>query len=109
MGSNGDRKANAKYMKQNDRTKFALIHMGPSVLAAAFTTIAGATIMLFTIITFFQKFAIVLFLTIAQSILGSFVVFMSLTDCIGPSNPTYLYDKIMGKGILGETKPSEET
>merc|ERR1712176_1503357 len=107
--NNGDRKANAKYMKQNDRTKFALIHMGPSVLAAAFTTIAGATIMLFTIITFFQKFAIVLFLTITQSILGSFVVFMSLTDCIGPSNPTYLYDKLMGNEISGETELLEET
>merc|ERR1712183_336944 len=99
----------SKNLDRNSRTKFALIHMGPSVLAAAFTTIAGATIMLFTIITFFQKFAIVLFLTITQSILGSLVVFMSLTDCIGPSNPTYLYDKLMGNEISGETGLLEET
>merc|ERR1711862_200758 len=103
------READAKILTQSKRTQFALIHMGPSVLAAAFTTMGGATIMFFTIITFFQKFAIVLFLTITQSILGSFVVFMSLTDCIGPSNPTYLYDKLMGNEISGETGLLEET
>merc|ERR1711933_169441 len=97
---NGD--IDSKNLNRNDRTKFALIHMGPSVLAAAFTTVAGATIMFFTIIIFFQKFAIVLFFTITQSILGSFVVFMSLIDSIGPSNPTYLYDKLMGNDTSGE-------
>lgn len=34
---------------RGERTKFALIRMGPSILAAAFTTIAAAIIMLFTI------------------------------------------------------------
>ena len=36
-------------VSRSDRTKFALIHMGPSILAAAFTTISAATIMLFTV------------------------------------------------------------
>lgn len=36
------------------RTKHALIEMGPSILAAAFTTLAGAMCMLFCVITFFQ-------------------------------------------------------
>jgi len=97
---NGNSNVDIKNLDRHDRTKFALIHMGPSVLAAAFTTVAGATIMLFTVITFFQKFAIVLFLTIILSTVGSFVVFLSLTDCIGPSNPTYLYDKMMGNETL---------
>jgi len=104
---NGD--VDSKNLNRNDRTKFALIHMGPSVLAAAFTTVAGATIMFFTIIIFFQKFAIVLFFTITQSILGSFVVFMSLIDSIGPSNPTYLYDKLMGNDTSGGGKKLEVT
>jgi hypothetical protein len=35
---------------RGERTKHALVTMGPSILAAAFTTIAAATIMLFTIV-----------------------------------------------------------
>jgi len=33
---------------RGDQTRYALIRMGPSILAAAFTTIAAAVIMLFT-------------------------------------------------------------
>ena len=110
------------------RTEFALIHMGPSILAAAFTTIAGATIMFvslrgwlcqwivdydsalhlltlvlsfcsippeqFTTIEFFAMFALVLFFTIIQATLGSFVFLLTLTNCIGPSQPTYFVDRI---------------
>merc|ERR1712194_679995 len=76
------------------RTKHALIHLGPSVLAAGFTTLAGATVMLFTVIYFFRIFAMVLFFAIVQATVGSFVVFLVLTDCVGPSNPTYLFDKL---------------
>jgi len=79
------------------RTKFALIHMGPSVLAAAATTMAGAIIMLFTEILFFGKFAVVLFMTIVHSTIGSFFVFLTITDCIGPSDPTKGVDYIVNK------------
>lgn len=80
---------------RHTRTKFALIHLGPSVLAAGFTTLAGATVMLFTVIYFFRIFAMVLFFAIVQATIGSFVVFLVLTDCLGPSNPTYLFDKLL--------------
>ena len=66
-----------------------------SILAAAFTTFAAAMVMLFTIITFFEKFAIILFLTIAQSTIGSFVVFLVMVDCIGPADPTFLMDRLL--------------
>lgn len=66
---------------RHERTRFALISMGPSILAAAFTTLAAAVVMLFTVISFFQKFAVILFLTIAQSTVGSFVVFLTMVDC----------------------------
>ena len=36
---------------RNERTRFALISMGPSVLAAAFTTFAAALVMLGTVVT----------------------------------------------------------
>jgi hypothetical protein len=79
------------------RTKHALIDMGPSILAAAFTTLAGATIMLFCVITFFTKFALVLFFTIVQATIGSFVVFLTLADCTGPSQPTLMADRLVEK------------
>lgn len=79
----------------NERTRFALQSMGPSILAAAFTTFAAALVMLFTVVTFFEKFAIILFLTIAQATVGSFLVFLVTVDCIGPSDPTNLMDRIL--------------
>mmetsp|Transcript_7523 Transcript_7523/g.15390 ORF Transcript_7523/g.15390 Transcript_7523/m.15390 type:complete len:1133 (-) Transcript_7523:134-3532(-) len=85
------------HASREERTLFALLSMGPSILAAAFTTFSAALIMLFTVITFFQKFAIVLFLTVIQSLAGSFIVFLTLTICLGPSDPTYLVDRMMQK------------
>jgi len=89
------------------RTKFALVRMGPSILAAAFTTICSAAIMLFTVISFFQQFALILFYTIIQATIGSFVVFTAFTDCIGPSNPTYLVDSIFSSKSNNETNRKE--
>ena len=63
--------------------------------------------MLFTIIEFFQKFALILFMTMIQATIGSFVVFLAFTDSIGPSNPTYLVDRatecIFGKKDTDES------
>ncbi|KAG7351347.1 sterol-sensing domain containing protein [Nitzschia inconspicua] len=80
-------------ISRGDRTKYALVKMGPSILATAVTTILSAVIMLFTIITFFQKFALILFFTIIMATVGSFVFLLTFLDCIGPSNPTFLVDK----------------
>jgi MMPL family len=77
------------------RIKYALIHMGPSILATALTTVLSAIVMLFTVITFFQKFALILFLTIVQAFIGSFIVFVVMADCLGPRNPTYVYDRMV--------------
>ena len=78
--------------------------MGPSILATAVTTILSAIIMLFTVITFFQKFALILFFTVIQASLGSFIIFLAMVDCIGPTNPTYLFDRI----FLRKKSESEE-
>lgn len=53
--------------------------------------------MLFSVIHFFHLFATVLFATIVQATVASFVVFLVLTDCAGPSNPTYLVDLVTAK------------
>ena len=82
-------------VSRSDRTKYALIRMGPSILAAGFTTICAAIVMLFTVISFFRQFAQILFFTILQATIGSFILFLTLTDCIGPKDPTYLWDKYL--------------
>lgn len=45
---------------------------------------------------FFTKFAFVLFFAIIQATIGSFVVFLTMTDCIGPAEPTALADQLLG-------------
>lgn len=82
---------------RGERTKYALIHLGPSILAAGFTTLAGAGVMLFAIVYFLHLFALVLFFTIVQATIGSFVVFLVLADCLGPSNPTSALDRLTAK------------
>ncbi|KAL7527430.1 hypothetical protein ACHAWF_002173 [Thalassiosira exigua] len=79
------------------RSQFSLNHMGPSILAAAFTTFMAAVVMMFTEITFFTKFAVMLFMTIVHSIIGCFVVFLVLCDCFGPSEPQKGYEMIKAK------------
>jgi len=79
------------------RTKYALVHLGPSILAAGFTTLAGAAVMLFSIINFLRLFALVLFFTIIQATIGSFVFFFVLTDSLGPANPSFAVDWLMAK------------
>mmetsp|Transcript_79235 Transcript_79235/g.155492 ORF Transcript_79235/g.155492 Transcript_79235/m.155492 type:complete len:166 (+) Transcript_79235:1-498(+) len=73
--------------EREKRTERALVDMGPSMLAAAFTTFASSIIMIFTQIVFFGRFAYVLLFTITHSTLGAFIVFCTLTNCAGPSTP----------------------
>ena len=53
-------------LSRKERTKYAMVTMGPSILATALTTFCSAVVMLFCTITFFQKFALVLFFTIVM-------------------------------------------
>lgn len=82
-------------VSRGDRTRYSLLKMGPSILATAVTTILSAVVMLFTVITFFQKFALILFFTVIMASLGSFVFLLTVLDCIGPTNPTFLADKCL--------------
>lgn len=79
------------------RTKYALLHMGPSILAAAVTTFSAATVMLFCTVTFFTKFALILLMTVIHATVGSFVVYIVFADSFGPAEPTKLVDSILAK------------
>merc|ERR1712086_306047 len=70
---------------REERTKYAMVSMGPSILATALTTFCSAVVMLFCTITFFQKFALVLFFTIVMATVASFIFFMTLVNCFGPT------------------------
>jgi hypothetical protein len=83
--------------------------MGPSIAATAFTTILSAVVMLFTVITFFQKFALILFFTVIMASIGSFIFLCTLLDCIGPSDPTYLFDKCAETFLNGSQRSNTET
>jgi hypothetical protein len=65
--------------------------------------------MLFTVITFFQKFALILFFTIIQASIGSFIIFLTMMDCIGPSAPTYLVDRFLLQKEVPVSEESERT
>lgn len=81
-------------VSRNQRTRFALLHMGPSVLGSGFTTLLTAIIMMFTELTYFRKFAVMLAMAIVHSIIGSFVVFLTLCDCLGPNDPQNLFYRV---------------
>ena len=79
------------------RCKHTLLTMGPSILAAAFTTFSTAVCMLFTVIVVFKKFAVVLSLTVLHATIGTFVVFLVMADCLGPSEPTRFVDQVLSR------------
>jgi hypothetical protein len=85
-------------VSRHERTREALILMGPSILAAAVTTIAAALVMMFTKIIFFQRFAVILFYSLIMGLFGAVFVFLVLLDTIGPAEPTVLIDSLLGCG-----------
>jgi len=93
---------------REDRTRFTVVHMGPSILAAAATTFSAATVMLFCKITFFTKFASILFMTMLHATIGAFVGFLVLADLFGPSEPTKLVDTQLAKCFHKNKSKSED-
>lgn len=93
-------------VSRHERTKFALLHMGPSILAAAVTTVSAALVMFACEVVFFTKFAMLLFLTIVHATVGSFVVYIVLNDLFGPSEPTKFIDGLIEK-IRGNKNSNE--
>lgn len=79
------------------RTKHAILHMGPSILAAAVTTLSSALVMLFCKVVFFTKFAVILLMAVVHATIGSFVIYLVLGNLFGPSEPTKFIDGITAK------------
>lgn len=64
------------------RTESGLKHMGPSILASAITTFSAGFVMVFCTLTFFAKFAQMLMFTIIHAIIGSFIVYLTVSTLI---------------------------
>lgn len=84
-------------VQSHERTKRALVLMGPSILAAAITTIAAALVMRFAQIVFFRRFAAILLYSLLMGLFGSMLVFLVLTDIFGPAEPTAYADYLAQK------------
>lgn len=72
-------------VSREERTRYAILHIGPSIIGSAFTTLSTAIIMMFTENEFSRKLATMLIVTILQAFIGSFVVFFTLCSVAGSS------------------------
>jgi predicted RND superfamily exporter protein len=95
------------FVSRYERTKYAVIHMGPSILAAAVTTFSAAIAMLFCKVTFFIKFALILLMTIIHATVGSFVVYLVCTVTFGPAEPTKWMDSLLSQCSKNEKEGPE--
>merc|ERR1711907_836921 len=68
------------------RTQYMMKKMGLAVLNGAATTLGAAAIMCLTYITFFQKFGMVILVTVFQSLVTSLFFFSALMAVVGPQD-----------------------
>merc|ERR1711988_2085536 len=67
-----------------ERTKFMLVRMARAVVDGALTTLGAAGFMCATYITFFQKFGVVILVTVFQSVITSLFFFSAMMVLVGP-------------------------
>ncbi|KAJ3449434.1 sterol-sensing domain [Anaeramoeba flamelloides] len=67
------------------KMRLASTHLGISVVSAAITTLSSAFVLFFTIVLFFSRFGVYIWMTIASSVLWSFVFFFAILAVIGPT------------------------
>ena len=55
-----------------------------------------------------NQFSLILFFTVIQATAGSFIMFLTMADCVGPSDPTFLVDTCLGTLIGRKTNGSRD-
>ena len=78
----------APHQGREQRTRHALRFMSVPVLSAGLTTFASSILLFLCTIVFFNKFGVVLMLTILYSLAISFYFFNGLNAAMGPSGTT---------------------
>jgi len=74
------------FKKREERIKYSLERMGTTVLAGAITTAGSALFMLMCQMTFFYKMALLISVTILNSLIYSLLFLVSLCILFGPEN-----------------------
>ena len=69
---------------RESRTKEAVASLGFPIISAAFTTLVSAVILFFAQITFFNKFGLIVMLSMVFSLLATFLMYVPMLDAIGP-------------------------
>lgn len=80
------------HCSRGERTRYALVNMGPSILGSAFTTFLVGFVSLFSQGMFMIRFAQLLVVTILYSLIGACVFYAVIVDIIGPAEPTNAID-----------------
>ena len=94
----------APHEGRGDRTRHALRYMSVPVLSAGLTTFASSLLLFACKILFFNKFGVVLMLTIFYSLLITFYFFNGLNVAIGPNGTSGQIVSLLG----GASKASAE-
>jgi len=99
----------APFHSRLDRTQFMLRKMGLAVINGATTTIGAAIFMCATYITFFQKFGIVVLVTVFQSLLTSMFFFSALMATMGPEGTfgSISYASLRSGGCFRRTRADD--
>ena len=80
----GNHYVGSVYPDRKRRMDESLTHLGVSIFSGAITTMGSGLFLFFTVMIFFQKFAIIITSTILYSLLYSLVFFAALNYLVGP-------------------------
>ena len=94
----------APHEDRRDRTRHALRYMSVPVLSAGLTTFASSVLLFICKIVFFNKFGVVLMLTILYSLLITFYFFNGLNAAVGPNGTS---GRIFCRGDEGKASAGE--
>lgn len=98
---------------REDKFVFAMVSMGPTVLAGAVTTAGAAIFLLLCQLTFFTQMGILILATIISSLIYSLFFYMPLLYTLGPvgefGNLTAMYHACCDKCGCCRKSPAEDT
>ena len=69
---------------RTDCTREAVAQLGFPIISAAFTTLISAIILFFAQITFFNKFGLIVMLSMVIAVLTTFLLYVPILDALGP-------------------------
>jgi hypothetical protein len=90
-----------------ERTKFMIVRMSRAVVNGAMSTLGAAGFMCATYIIFFQKFGIVILVTVFQSVITSLFFFSAMMALVGPQGTFGNIAICHGAKFLDRCKPSQ--